>query len=223
MHALLLPLLFAVGAEGEKTVHRYLRPAGEKFVLESEITITKTKTGSLYISRTVRGNESMILRVRRDPAGQFLHAEIEHQKGEVKKTARVEPKDGKLRVSRDGSSEDIAVMNPVIFTTAPDWSDIFEMAVRFDRQKEGKQEFSGLWFHPTQPSQTPRFSIERLGTDRITVSGEEYVLTRCRARLRGGSAYLVWVFADGRVCKILPVGDKAVPIVLEGFEGKSSG
>jgi hypothetical protein len=223
MHALLLPLLLAVGVEEEKTVHRYLKPAGEKFVLESEVTITKSKSHSLYVSRTVRGNETMILRVKRDMAGQFLQAEIEHQKGEVKKTAHVEPKEGKLRVTRDSGIEDVAVRNPVIFTTAPDWSDIFEMAARFDPKREDKQEFAGLWFHPTLPSRTPKFSIERLGTDKITAFGKEHVLARCRARLRGGSSYLVWVFADGRVCKILPGGEKAIPVVLEGFDNATRG
>ena len=45
MNFLLLTLLLA--ADEEKTTLRYLKPAGEKFVLESEITITKAKTTSL--------------------------------------------------------------------------------------------------------------------------------------------------------------------------------
>lgn len=213
---LMLPLILAAGDQ-EETVLRYLRPQGEKYVLESEVTITKTRTHSQYTSRTVRGDETMVLRVDRE-VGEFVRAEIEHSKGEVKKTARVEPVEGKLRLTRGGKSEDIDVKDAVIFTTAPDWSDIFEMARRFDRKKEGKQEFAGLWFHPTQPAQTPRFSIERLGTDTIMVGRMEQVLTRCRARLRGGSAYLVWVRADGRVCRIVPEGGKGFPVVLEGYE-----
>lgn len=218
MYALLVPLLFAVQPAAEKTVLRYLKPAGEQFVLESEVTITKSRSRSLYVSRTVRGSETMTLRVERDRAGQLLQAEIEHQMGEVRKTARVEPKDGKLRMSRGDTVEDVELKNAVIFTTAPDWSDIFEMAARFDQKKEGKQDFAGLWFHPSQPTQMPKFSFERLGTDTIKFAGKEHVLTRCRARLRGGSAYLVWVLADGRVCKILPAGEKAVPVVLDGYE-----
>ncbi len=217
MHSLLLLSLLFV-AEEEKTTLRYLKPSGEKYVLESEVTITKTKTSSLYVSRTVRGDETLTLRVERGQNGQLLQADIVQQKGELKKTARVEPRDGKLRLARGGVSEDIDVKDAVIFTTAPDWSDIIEMASRFDPKKEGKQEFAGLWFHPTQPPQTPKFSLARLGSDKITVEGTEQVLARCEARLRGGSAYRVWVFADGRVCKILLEAGKGTPVVLEGFE-----
>src|SRR5947208_5314149 len=98
MYALLL--LFAVQPDEEKTVLRYLKPSGDKFVLESEVTITKSKRGALYVSRTVRGSETMTLRIERGLAGQLLQATIDQQKGEVKAIARAEPKDGKLRVTR---------------------------------------------------------------------------------------------------------------------------
>src|SRR5438874_11014818 len=130
MNFLLLTLLLA--AEEEKTTLRYLKPAGEKYVLESEVTITKSKTSSLYVSRTVRGDETLTLRVERGQRGQLIQAEIVQQKGEVKKTARVEPRDGKLRLTRGGVTEDIDIKDAVIFTTVPDWSDIIEMAGRFD-------------------------------------------------------------------------------------------
>jgi hypothetical protein len=216
MHYLLLLSLLA--ADEEKTTLRYLKPAGEKFVLESEVTITKTKTNSLYVSRTVRGDETLTLRVERDTRGQLIQADIVQQKGEVKKTARVEPRDGKLRLTRGGVSEDIDIKDAVIFTTAPDWSDIIEMAGRFDWKKEGAQEFAGLWFHPTQAPQTPKFSIKVLGTDTIMHEGEAYTMNRCQVRLRGGSTYRVWVLGNGRVCRIVPEAGKGTPVVLEGFE-----
>jgi hypothetical protein len=216
MIILLVSLLLA--AEDEKTTLRYLKPAGEKCVLESEVTITKTKTGSHYVSRTVRGDETLTLRVERDARGQLLQADIVQQKGEVKKTAKVEPHEGKLRLTRGGVSEDLDIKDAVIFTTAPDWSDILEMGMRFDPKKEGKQEFAGLWFHPTQPPQTPKFSIVKVGSDTITLDGTQHVLLRCQVRLRGGSAYRVWVLENGRVCRIIPEAGKGHPVVLEGFE-----
>src|SRR6266545_5762680 len=80
---------FLVGqgaAEKPKPV-RYLKPEGERFVLESEVTTTATSTGSTYVSRTVRGPETMTLTIRRDKEGKVFAAEIVQQKGEVHKTA----------------------------------------------------------------------------------------------------------------------------------------
>ena len=213
---LVVPLLLQ--ADAIKTKLRYLRPAGERFVLESELEIIRTPEGSLYKSRTVRGDESMTLRVERGKQVEFLSAKLMHQKGEMQTTASAEPRGDKLLVTRGERTEEVDVKQPVIFTTAPDWSDIFEMAARFDPKKAGKQEFAGLWFHPTQPSQTPKFSIERLGSDTITLDGNAVMLTRCRARIRGGSTYLVWILEAGRVCKLAPEGGKGTPVVLEGFE-----
>jgi hypothetical protein len=218
MSSLLLTLLFASAADKEESFLRYLRPADGKFVPESVVTIVKEKSGSVYTSETMRGKETMALRVERGVKGELVRAEITHTIGKEQKTARLEPAGGKVMLSRGETREVIDVKDPVIFTTAPDWSDIIEMAARFDPKKEGKQEFAGVWFHPTMPAQTPRFSFERLGTDTIAFGKEDCTLTRCRARIRGGSAYLVWVFANGRVCKLMTEGGKGSLVVLAGYE-----
>src|SRR5262249_60659973 len=78
---------FAQG-EPEKPV-RYLKPQGSRFVLESELTTTSTPTGSTYISRTVRGSETMTLTIHNDKEGKVLAAEIVHQKDQRRNTASV--------------------------------------------------------------------------------------------------------------------------------------
>jgi hypothetical protein len=125
------------------------------------------------------------------------------------------------RLKRDGTTDLLqAPANPVV-TTAPDWSDIFELVRRYDAGKGGKQEFPGLWFHPTRPLRQLTFSVERVGDDRVKIKDGGQKLGRYRVTLRSGG-YLVWARADGRVCKILPGGGRAVPVVLEGYEEATS-
>lgn len=208
-------------AEKPKPV-RYLKPGGDRFVLESQVTITATPTGSTYVSRTVRGPETMTLTVHRDKDGKVFAAEIVQQKGEVRKTASADLRTEPAKLKRGSVTDLVRVSaNPVV-TTAPDWSDIFELVRRYDAKKGGKQEFPGLWFHPSQPHLTPTFAIERVGTDTVKVKGESQELTRFRVSLRNAS-YRVWARADGRVCKILPQGERAVPVVLEGYEEATRG
>lgn len=219
MSLLVLLSLFAAD-EPKPEILRYLRPEGDRYVLESEITRARARDGSTYVSRTVRPQETMTLTVRRTTEGRLLKAELVQQLGKMRKTAVVEPHDGKLRLTRDGATEDINLKDDVFFTTAPDWTDILELAARYDEKQGGKQEFAGLWFHPTRPTLTPRFTVEKVGTDRITASGTEHLLRRFKVRIRA-STNTVWAFPNGRVCKILPEGEKAQPIVLEGYEEAS--
>jgi len=86
----------------------------------------------------------------------------------------------------------------------------------YSRRKGGKQEFAGLWFHPTRRHLTPAYTIERVGEDRIKLDGVEQTLQRYKVRLRA-STNTVWALSNYRVCKILPDGPKATPIVLEGY------
>jgi hypothetical protein len=79
-----------------------------------------------------------------------------------------------------------------------------------------------VWFHPTRPTLTPKFTVEQVGEDKITAGGADHTLRRLRVRLRA-STNTVWVFPGGRVCKILPDGAKAVPVVLQGFEEATRG
>jgi hypothetical protein len=55
---------------------RYLKPAGGRYVLESEVTRTTTENGSTYVSRTVRGPETLTLTVYRDSKGRIVGAVI---------------------------------------------------------------------------------------------------------------------------------------------------
>jgi hypothetical protein len=195
---------------------RYVRPEGAKFVLESEVTTRRDKDGHRYESRTVRPGETMTLTVRRTPEGRLLKVELIQQKGTERKAVVVEPRAGGLRLTRAGVKEDLDLKNPALFTTAPDWSDVFELARLYDPRKGGKQEFVGLWIHPTRPTLTPKFTIEKVGEDKITRNGAEHLLGRFRVRLRA-STVTVWVLPNRRVCKILE-GKGAVPVVLEGYE-----
>jgi hypothetical protein len=208
-------------AEKPKPV-RYLKPDGDRFVLESEVTDTATSAGSTYVSRTVRGRETMTLTIHRAKNGTVLGAEMVHQKGEVRKTASVDLRTEPAKLKRSGVTDLVKVpANPVV-TTAPDWSDVFELVRRYDAKKGGKQEFPGLWFHPSQPTLMPTFTVERSGVDGVKVKNEAQELTRYRVGLRNAS-YRVWARAEGRVCKILPEGERAVPVVLEGYEEATRG
>jgi hypothetical protein len=204
-------------AQAEKPAPlRYLKPEARGYVLESEVTVTPSPEGSTYVSRTVRGPETMTLTVFRDKDGRVLGAEVVQQTGE-RKTATLELKKGEAILKRSATTDRFKVpANPVV-TTAPDWSDIFELLRRYDMKKGGKQEFPGLWIHPTRPHLLLTFSVERLGDDPVKVKDREEKLGRYRVGLRSAS-YLVWARTDGRVCKILPAGAKAVPVVLEGYE-----
>lgn len=210
-------LLLGQGEAEKPRSVRYLKPDGNRFVLESEVTDTTTSTGSTYVSRTVRGPETMTLTVHRDKDGTVLRAEIVSLKGEVRRTASVDLRAEPARIKRGGVTDLVKVAaNPVV-TTAPDWSDVFELVRRYDAKKGGKQEFPGLWFHPSQPYLMPTFTIERSGVDGVKVKDEIQELTRYRVGLRSGN-YRVWARADRRVCKILAEGDRAMLVVLEGYE-----
>ena len=216
-------VLLVPGLAAEKPATlRYLRPEGGRYVLESEVSTTATTEGSTYVSKTVRGKETMTLTVRRGKDGKVLWAEaVQVKDGQRRKATldlRVEP----AQLKRGGVTDLLKVAaNPVV-TTAPDWSDVFELVRRYDGARGGKQEFAGFWMHPSQPHLTPTFSVEKLGKDTVKVDGKEQQLVRYRVKLRSG-AYLVWAREGGPVCKILPGGAKAVPVVLEGYEEATRG
>src|SRR5262249_61483227 len=104
----------------------------------------------------------------------------------------------------------------------PHGSHAAEWAPLSDPKKAGKQEFTGLGVHPTRPTLTPKFTIEKVGEDKITRNGVEPRLGRFRVRLRA-STVTVWVLPGARVCRILPEGKGAVPVVLEGYEAATRG
>ena len=220
MSATLLTVLAGglfLGTEDKPTTLRYLKPSGTRFVLESEVTVTPGAEGTTYVSRTERGTETMTLTIRSDPRGRVLQAELVHAKGGDKKTAALKFGSKTVQFQRGGLTDSVKAPADPIVTTAPDWSDVFQLVRRYDARKGGKQEFPGLWFHPTEPLKTPTFRVERLGADTVTVKDKEVKLDRYQVQLRSGP-YLAWATPDGRVCKISPPGARAVPVVLEGFE-----
>src|SRR5262249_48039734 len=123
------------------------------------------------------------------------------------------------RLKREGTTELLnRVPDAPVVTTAPDWSDVIQLVTRYDAKKGGRQEFGGLWFHPVEQPQIPiAFTIERAGTDKITLKEKEIALHRHDIHLRSGG-YRAWSDADGRVVRIAPRGPGGVPVVLEGYE-----
>lgn len=221
MRCLILLLLGSIGliaAEPEKpTSLRYLRPAKAGLVLESEITHTPSAEGFTYVSRTDRGTEKMTLTLRYDKKNQLIAAEALQEKDKEKKSALLTLDGEKGQLKRGDSTDSFkAPTNPIV-TTAPDWTDIFEVARRYDAKKGGKQEFAGLWIHPVQPMLHLTFTIEPLSKDTIKVKDQERTLQRYKIRLRSGD-YQVWADESGRVYKLFPAGKPAAFVVLEGYE-----
>jgi hypothetical protein len=222
----LLPLALAcllAPAQDEKPEPlRYLRQAGTKFVLESEITVTTVEHGTLYQSTTTRktdlGDEKMTLTLRLDENNRITSAESVHETPKGKKTATLTLRDKHALLKRAGTTD---LLNKIaaspIVTTAPDWSDVIQLVTRYDAKKGGVQEFGGVWFHPTAQPATPTFTIERLGTDKIKIKDADVTLNRHQLKLRSGD-YLTWADEENRVVKILPRAAGSSPIVLEGFE-----
>jgi hypothetical protein len=208
-------LLTAADAD-RPTPLRYVRPEGDKFVLECEVSTTTTPQGTLYVSRTERPDGKMTLTLRLTPGGKVLTAEAVLQ-GRDRRVARLDLEGPMPWLKRGGTTEFIkAPKNPVV-TTAPDWSDVFQLVRRYDADKGGRQEFAGLWFHPGLPMLTPTFTIERQGADTVMVGDRAVDLSRYKVQLRSG-AYLVWARSDGVVCRLVGQGDRAVPVVLQGYE-----
>ena len=228
----LIPLLVGCAllpsAEPDKPVTlRYLRPAKDRLVLESEVTTTSANDGTVYVSRTERGKERMTLTLRRDAAGRLTSAEAVHEGAMRRSVVLTFEAGGRARLKRDGTTDFLKGLpeNPVV-TTAPDWSDAFQLARRYDAAKGGKQEFAGLWIHPVQPRQQLTFAVERAGENTVTAKEDdkpaELKLNRFRVRLRSGG-YVVWADAAGRVIRLAPAGAKDNFVVLQGFEEATKG
>jgi hypothetical protein len=201
---------------------RYLRPSGTKFVLESEIYVTTVDRGSVYTSTTTRatetGEEKMKLTLRLDDKNRITSAEAVQETANGKKTATLTLRGRHAQLKRGSTTEVLTkIDSSPIVTTAPDWSDVIQLVTRYDAKKGGKQEFGGIWFHPSSQPLTPTFAIERLGMDKITVMEQETKVHRYQVHLRSGD-YLVWADEEGRVVKILPPGATGTPVVLEGYE-----
>jgi hypothetical protein len=232
--ALILGCLSAQAPDGKPVPFKYLRPEGDKYVVESEITFTPGKLGSTYTSVTNRGADKdsvkMTLTLRFDAENNIQSAETVLTTAKSVKKATLTLFKDHARLKREGTME---ILNrlpaaPVI-TTAPDWSDIIQLVNRYDAKKGGKQEFGGIWFHPFEKTQMPTFTIENSGTDKIVLKEKEVVtdkvtvkeketnLRRYEIRLRSGG-YRAWSDDEGRIVRFVPLGTGGYPVVLEGFE-----
>jgi hypothetical protein len=196
---------------------RYLRPAGAKLVLESEVTEKRSATGVVYVSLTDRGAEKMTLTLRFDKDRKLQSAEALQVTKDGKKSATLTVRGNAAELVRaDGGKESFKLMGEPVVTTAPDWSDIFQVIQRYDHKKMGKQEFPGLWIHPTKPARQLSFVVEPLGKDEIVMGMKKVTLTRFRVTLRSG-AYLVWADDGGQVIRLCPATRPAALVVLDGF------
>lgn len=203
--------------EEDSTLH-YLKPSGTKYVSESEIT--RSKDGSRYHSVTHRGNVHMDLTATFDKNKHVQSAKIAYKTKAGTTTARATVTKRKVTVHQgDKESQSLPLKMPLVLaTTAPDWSDIILLMQRYDHNKEGKQTFQGLWFHPTRPAHLRTFIVERLGSQLLEEKGKSSKIGRFRVTLRSG-AYLVWANEDGLVYRLRGAGQKPErAIVLRGYE-----
>jgi hypothetical protein len=222
--SVLLTLLLAAPAwcaappVGSATVTlRYVRPSKGKFVLESLVKEVTTTEGVTYVSLTDRGSEKMTLTVRFDGKRRVIDAEAVRETDKGKQKASVVFKQNEAILTRQGKTERLKATPDVVVTTAPDWSDVFEVVRRYDQGKGGKQSFAGLWIHPVQAVRQLSFTVEAEKDVAIEIDGRKLPLTRFRVTLRSG-AYLVWADRHGRVHRLMPPGKPAAAVVLEGYE-----
>lgn len=193
---------------------RYVRPGKEGLVRECEVRESKSAGGRTYVSVTDRGREKMTLTIRFDSSNRIVAAELLRETDSGKERATLRLADGKAHLDRDGVTEAFESGDLAVVTTAPDWSDIFLLVRRYDRERGGVQKFAGLWIHPSRASLRLDFVIERLGSDALTVSGRQVALDRYRVRLRSGD-YLVWADSDRRVVKLFPAGKPSAFVVRQ--------
>jgi hypothetical protein len=196
---------------------RYVRPAKGKFVLESEVKEVAGKDGRTYTSLTDRGGEKMTLTLRFDVKGTLLDAGAVQETAKGKQTVTVAFKEKEAVLTRQGKTERLKVTADVVVTTAPDWSDIFQVIRRYDQGKGGKQKFAGLWIHPVKDTRELTFTVEPGKEDTIVVEGKKVTLRRYRVVLRSG-AYAVWADKAGRVYLLMPPGKPGAAVILEGYE-----
>jgi hypothetical protein len=218
LFSLVLGCLLVTAQEDNPAPLRYLRPSGDKFVLESEIMVTPAEHGTVYASTTDHGDEKMTLTLQLDEHNRIKSAEAVSVTPKGKRTATLTLRDKHAILKRGGTTD---LLNRIgaspIITTAPDWSDVIQLVTRYDAKKGGKQEFSGVWFHPVRQPLILNFTIERLGQDKIKLMEQEITVHRHQIHLRSGE-YLAWSDDEGRIVKILPRSQGGAPIVLEGYE-----
>lgn len=196
---------------------RYVRPAKDSFVLESKITLVTTRRGTTYASLTDRVSEKMTLTIQLTADHKVLHAEAVRETDEGRQSARVVFDENGAALTRRDETERLKVPADAVVTTAPDWSDVLWVILRYDRGKGGKQSFAGLWIHPVQATRQLSFDVTREKSEAVEVDGREVPLDRYRVVLRSG-AYLVWADRAGRVVRLMPPDRPQASVILEGYE-----
>jgi hypothetical protein len=206
---------FFKGQVREPAAVRYVRLTPRGVVPECRFVVRADAAG--WSIESVTG--SLTVTARYGAGGMLVEAAAVLENGPE---ARVSVAEGRVRVTRpDAEPQEFDAPEGVIVTSAPDWTDVLRLCRLADRGKEGAQEFPGLWIHPRQPAQRLTFAIEKSGTATIEQSGRALELVRYALRLRGGSRYVAWVDAEGRMIKLvsLPFNERATVLALEGFEG----
>jgi hypothetical protein len=213
--AVLIGCAVAPSADTSKPLKlRYVRMVDGEPVTESTITTTRTGKGTTYVSVTERGDTQMTLTLRFDKDNRLTEAEAVLQRDKRKQTALLTLTPKRALLKRGGTTDVFKAPADPIVTTAPDWSDIFQLVNRYDGKKAGKQEFAGLWFHPTEQTLTPTFTIERVGKNEITVKDKKETLDRYRIELRSGE-YIAWAKPSGLVVKLQ---QKGTVVALDDYE-----
>lgn len=215
-----LVLSFYGDAPSAKTpALQYLRPSGEKFVLESEIHEKKLKEGSTYQSVTHRSSGTMDLRITYADDQRILSAQTIYKTKAGTASARAVVDEKQVRILRgEKEVQSLKLEKPIVLvTTAPDWSDIILLLRRYDQKRGGKQTFPGLWFHPRNPAHLRKFEVEKVGSRVLTVQEKQIPLSELRVTLRSG-AYVVWADAKGVVYLIRKPKQTKGAIVLSGYQ-----
>ncbi len=197
---------------------RYLRVTPRGAVPECSFAIDRQSDG--WAISSVTG--SLTVSACYDAADRLVEASARIGTGEP---ARVESAGGRAKIHRPGqAAQEFDAPAGIIVTSAPDWTDTFRICRLWNRAREGRQEFPGLWIHPEKPAQRLTFTAERTGGDEIRSGSGAMALDRLSIRIRGNSAYLAWVDPAGRMIKLvsLPFGGGSVVLVLEGFEGPAA-
>jgi hypothetical protein len=214
---LLSCLLTQPGPADAVATSRYLRPAGDKLVTESTVTQKRSAAGTSYVSLTERGTEKMTLTLRFGKDKKLQAAEALQESKAGMKSAKLVVRGAQAELTRaDGDKETFKLKDEPVVTTAPDWSDIFQVIERYDRKKMGKQEFAGLWIHPTKPARQLTFVVEPMGKDEIVLKEKKITLKRFRVTLRSGD-YLVWAEEGGQVIRLYPATRPEAFVVLEAY------
>jgi HEAT repeat protein len=198
---------------------RYLRPAGDRFVPESTIHFREDDNSvRLIVSETDRGSEKLRI-VARYSRCQIIDAVVMTAGGKGRRSASAAQELDTARVTwADGRVQEFLCPDGTIVTSAPDWTDAVLLVQRYDRSEGGRQEFPGLWLHPSQPPLRPTFTIERIGHDTVQRDGVAVMLDRFRIELRGGSRYVAWGNDRGRLVRLISDGMPSGGIVLAGWE-----